>query len=279
HSQLRKNAAGAQGMKEALKGKAITALNATGLIGLYFRYLEWRLSRGRAAPPTVDAHGVPIPPLALMIRVVAHADWEMFLRTGEETATALDVHATEAGLPFRACQRILDFGCGCGRVIRHLPRMTEAQIWGTDYNKSLVDWCAANLPGTYLHNQLVPPMDAPNGHFDVLYALSVLTHLRAETQRAWLGEYRRLLRPGGLALVSFHEETQPGFPDTQEARNAILNDGIYLFNDMAEGSNLIATFQTRAHLSALAAEHFEVVDIKSMAQSNVGQSLAVLRAV
>ncbi len=258
-------------VKSALRG----ALYRAGLIQLYFRAVEWRLARGQEAPPAADAHGVPIPPLNLMALTVAYADWKAFLKTGEATAKALDGHASAAGLPFASAARILDFGCGAGRVIRHLPRMTQAALFGADYNETLLSWCAANLPGDYARNRLAPPLDLPDAHFDILYALSVFTHLREATQRDWLREYARILRPGGLALVSFHEETQPGFPET--ARAVINETGFYVLNDMAEGSNLISTFQTRAHLEALAAEHFEIARMVPRAESGVGQSLAVLR--
>ncbi len=260
-------------LKNALRG----VLYRAGLIQLYFRAVEWRLARGQEAPPATDAHGVPIPPLNLMALTVAYADWKAFLRTGEATAAALDGHASAAGLPFVSAARILDFGCGAGRVIRHLPRMTQAALFGADYNETLLSWCAANLPGEYARNRLAPPLAFPDAHFDILYALSVFTHLREATQRDWLREYARILRPGGLALISFHEETQPGFPETETARMAMTGTGLYVLNDMAEGSNLISTFQTRAHLEALAAEHFEIARIVPRAESGVGQSLAVLR--
>lgn len=261
----------------ALKNALRAALYRVGLIQLYFRAVEWRLSRGREAPPATDEHGVPIPPLNLMALTVAYADWKAFLKTGEATAKALASHASAAGLPLSGAKRILDFGCGAGRVIRHLPRMTGAELFGVDYNDSLLNWCAANLPGGYVRNGLTPPLDFADGSFDILYALSVFTHLREATQRDWLKEYARVIRPGGLALLSFHEETQPGFPDTDIARKAISERGYYVLNDMAEGSNLISTFQTRAHLENLASGVFEIARIVPRSESGVGQSLAVLR--
>lgn len=264
-------------MKPALIQAARRALHRTGLLQFYFRAVEWRLARGRDAPPDSDDNGTPIPPLRLMALTVAHADWRAFLKTGAATATALDRRAANAGLSFTDARRILDFGCGAGRVIRHLPSLTDAQLFGADYNETLLNWCAANLPGTYMRNDLAPPLGFPDGHFDILYALSVFTHLREATQRQWIEDYARVLRPGGLALVSFHEETQPGFPHTEAARNAIAVSGFYVHNDMAEGSNLIASFQTADHARRLFGEAFDCVTIVPRADSGIGQSLAVLR--
>ncbi len=260
-----------------LKKRALALLQRAGLIQLYFGIAVHRMVRGREEPPATDADGMPIPPLALMAQTVAHADWRAFLKTGEATAAALNKHASEAGLSFAQSGRILDLGCGAGRVIRHLPKMTKAELFGADYNRAFADWCAANLPGNFSSNGLNPPLEFPNAHFDIVYLLSVFTHLRLATQRRWLAELRRVIRPGGLALVSFHEETQPGFPQTDEAAVAIRDTGVYVHLDLVEGSNLIATFQTRAQSECLFGEAFEVVRMIARDETSVGQSLAVLR--
>ena len=97
-----------------VKHAARAALDRAGLMGLYFRFVEWRIVRGQEAPPATDENGLPLPPRELMARVIALADWRAFLSTGAETAKALDKHARKAGLGFGAAHRILDLGCGCG---------------------------------------------------------------------------------------------------------------------------------------------------------------------
>ncbi len=264
-------------MKLDLKNTARIILDRAGLLGIYFKLVEWRIARGQEQPPAVDDHDVPIPPLSLMARVVAHADWRAFLKTGEATAKALDGHALDAGLGFADAQNILDFGCGSGRVIRHLPRLTDAKLFGVDYNPSLVGWCADHLAGDFRQNQLRPPLDFPDAQFDIAYLLSVFTHLRLETQREWLTELARVIRPGGLAMITFHDEVQPLFPDGDAARTALAEHGFFVSKDFAEGSNLIASFQTQEFTRQLFGEFFDVVKLMSRDQSHVGQSLAVLR--
>ena len=51
-----------------------------------------------------------------------------------------------------------------------------------------------------------PPLPLPGERFDVLYAVSVLTHLDEHHQDAWLEEWRRMVKPGGLALVTYRGE-------------------------------------------------------------------------
>ncbi|MEQ8749693.1 MAG: class I SAM-dependent methyltransferase [Amphiplicatus sp.] len=259
------------------KAFARNAAMGLGLSALYFRFVEWRMKRGREAPPPADADGVPIPPLELMARVVAYADWRQFLETGAETATALDSYAAEAGTGFAGARRILDLGCGAGRVIRHLPKLTAAELYGVDYNPSLAGWCAKNLKGDFRRNELRPPLAFPDSHFDIVYLISVFTHLRIPTQREWLAELARVTRPGGVVLITFHDVDQPGLPDTDEAREALARDGFLIHNDRIEGSNFIATFQTESFTRALMRERFDVVRIVPLMESPIGQTLAVLR--
>lgn len=259
-------------------GRSLRKLaDRAGLRRIYFHYLEWRLSQGREKPPRCDEGGAPIPSLALMARTAGHADWRRFLQSGEDMAKALDLHSTQAGLSFAQANRILDFGCGCGRIIRHLPKLTEASLFGVDYNRRLTDWCAANLKGAYSCNHLHPPIHFPDGYFDIVYLLSVFTHLRAATQREWLAELARIARRGGIVLITIHDENHPDLPDRAEARNALKKFGFYVCNDQAEGTNFIAVFQTQTFTRALMAEYFEVVQIVSYEKTPIRQTLIVLR--
>jgi SAM-dependent methyltransferase len=102
-------------------------------------------------------------------------------------------------------RRILDFGCGTGRTLVHFAaEAAEAEFWGCDIDEPSIEWAHANLspPFRFLHNEELPPVDLPAGQFDLVYAMSVFTHL-SDTWSAWLLEMRRLLKLGGLALFSF----------------------------------------------------------------------------
>ena len=100
-------------------------------------------------------------------------------------------------------EAIFDFGIGCGRVARHWQNLDGPRIVGSDYNGRLVRWCNESLPFVSAHqNQLVPPLSEPDGQFDLVYAISVFTHLTEPMQRAWIAELRRVMKPGGLLLLS-----------------------------------------------------------------------------
>ena len=261
-----------------MRATARGVLSRLGLIDLYIRLGERRRVKGREKPPALDERGVPIAPLELITRVNAHADWRKFVKSGLADAQTLDRFAAEGGVPFAEARNILDLGCGCGRVIRNLSAMTKAALYGSDFNSSLIKWCAEHLEGDYRVNQLNPPLDYQAGHFDVVYLLSVFTHLRIETQRDWLKELARIVRPGGVALVTFHDEIHAGMPDEDTVKAELSAQGHYIYNDMAEGSNLIATFQTTEMTKALFAKEFDIVRIVSSKECPFGQAVGILKA-
>ncbi len=241
------------------------------------RYSEWRAAEGAEPPPAVDEDGVAIPDAFLITIVGGAIGWRYFLAGGRAAIETFAGLVDRNGGDFRNARRILDFGCGCGSLARHAPKLTGADFYGVDFNGRLVDWCAANLKGTYSRNRLQPPLAIPDAHFDVVYLLSVFTHLRVPTQNAWLEEFSRVLAPGGLCLVTFHDEDHPNMGLTDISRDALLRDGTGVFNDKAEGSNYISTFQTRDFASSQFGRIFDVVEIVRSIDNPIQQAIAVLR--
>ena len=114
---------------------------------------------------------------------------------------------------------MLDFGCGCGRVTRNWAGLSGVQVAGTDLSRPAVDWCRRHLPfARFEENGLEPPLVFDDESFDLVYALSVFTHLTADLQLAWRDELRRVLRPGGFLLVTTHGRVVPAASRAGRAR-------------------------------------------------------------
>jgi SAM-dependent methyltransferase len=100
---------------------------------------------------------------------------------------------------------LLDWGCGHGRISRHfLENWKESDIWGMDIDGENIAWCKRRFSGgVFVHGPLQPPSPLPRETFDAAFAISVMTHLTADAQKAWLQELARVLKPRGIAILTF----------------------------------------------------------------------------
>ena len=53
-------------------------------------------------------------------------------------------------------------------------------------------------------NAPIPPLPYPDEYFDVVYCLSVFTHLNESMQDLWIEELSRILKPGGVLLLTIY---------------------------------------------------------------------------
>ena len=101
--------------------------------------------------------------------------------------------------------RCLDFGSGVGRALRHfIDEAQQAEFWGCDIDGSSIRWSVQNLSPPFRFFQIseVPTIPFEDNSFDLVYAISVLSHIHS-TWHQWLMEIRRVLKPGGTFFVSF----------------------------------------------------------------------------
>jgi SAM-dependent methyltransferase len=155
-----------------------------------------------------ESSSTPFPPPDLLRRIGPTPDptseegREFFESTGRDRRRAISRVLPE-GYSFEG-RRVLDFGCGAGRVLRHFaPEAAEAEFWGCDLHPPTIDWLSENLspPMRFFVNDR-RPMPQPDDYFDLIYTLSVFTHITSEWSD-WLLELHRVLKPGGLLLATF----------------------------------------------------------------------------
>lgn len=260
-----------------LRRLARRLLEVTGLIGPYYRHLERRLAR---APVAAFDDGRPMPPAELLVAVAGGADPAPFSQRGRADGAKFMALAADAGLDTTGRLNVLDWGCGCGRIARWLAPDVTGQggtFTGSDLNPRLTAWCAANLPGRYAVNGLRPPLDVPDAAADLVYAHSVFTHLTEETAAAWLAELARVLKPRGVAILTFHDEAYAQAWGPPEAKAGLSRQPYFVWNNALEGSNYMSAWTTRARFAELAAGGFEVLQIIPGALDQPEQAVAVLR--
>lgn len=104
-------------------------------------------------------------------------------------------------------KRILDWGCAPGRVIRHLPDVIDnnCEYFGTDYNEKSIEWCSENLPGIHFNkNSIEARLPYEDNFMDIIYGISIFTHLSERLHYDWYDELYRILKPGGIMFLTTH---------------------------------------------------------------------------
>ena len=118
-------------------------------------------------------------------------------------------YLANSGIEVNRLGSILDFGCGTGRLLVgwYLDNSTR-DLCGCDINRELVSWARNNLPGRIDWHQtsLTPELPYASKRFDLIYLVSVFTHLSLASQKSWIQELKRILRPCGLILITLHGE-------------------------------------------------------------------------
>jgi SAM-dependent methyltransferase len=170
---------------------------------------------------------LPDPGGDLISRVAGGPDREAFLLSGRRSVRELERVLAVAERPLDSFESVLDFGCGCGRMLLWLEELGRVSaLHGTDIDGEAVAWCRANLPfATVAVNDADPPLPYPSAMFDLVFNHSVFTHIDERRQDLWLAELRRVTRPDGLLVLSTHGER--AVPDgAWEIRDRLERDGI-----------------------------------------------------
>ncbi|HUE88296.1 MAG TPA: methyltransferase domain-containing protein [Vicinamibacterales bacterium] len=229
--------------------------------------------------------GVAVPPGWLMQTVVGSPSAENFIHSSHSIA-AMIVDAATPHISDRATWRILDFGCGCGRLSRALPLYHQSEIVGCDLQVSAINWCNQWLDGTFFVGRQSPPLPLPDSEFDLLVAISVLTHLSEEDQDAWLGEWSRVTRPGGILFVTFRSEAylQLSEPDRLKAvQSGWARTGGIAYSRSDYWVEVFpeyygSTYHSEKYVRSHWQRYFDVLDIVPARRGSLLQDVAILRA-
>ena len=131
-------------------------------------------------------------------------------------------HFAELG-ELRSGERVLDIGCGIGRMARPLAGYLDAggSYDGFDVSREGIEWCGRHYSGyanfRFEHADLANALYNPGGRveaseyrfpyddasFDFAFAISVFTHLVQADAASYLAEAARVLAPGGRLLTTW----------------------------------------------------------------------------
>lgn len=238
---------------------------------------------------TANAGSVPLdghrlPPASIRLGGHNFADDRAFL-----DAAVRDARRLEETCGVHGASRVLDIGCGVGRLPIGLRAHfgTLAGYTGVDVDAGCIGWCRKNLGGTgatFVHvdlaNERYNPSGAaiaggfslplPDRSFDVVHLYSVFSHMVTGDARAYLREFRRLLAPDGrVFLTAFIED---GVEDM-----AINPQGYGSFPGEWEGALHCVRFD-RAFFDGMVRDAGLSVERFDHASDTDGQSAVFLRA-
>jgi len=215
-----------------------------------------------------------------------------FLEGGAAAASALTARMEDYLAKPVGEVSALDLGAGCGRIALHLGDQV-GQLATTDVDASAAKWIGRNLPGVRSAvNQPKPPLPFSDAEFDVVYAWSLWTHFSESEEVPWLLELQRVLRPGGLALLTTNGTRALAdylvFPGRDEQWEGVTvselrNNGILYRNYDAATARIARTgaaygltFHDSDYVRRVWSPHFEILEIDEGGMHN-GQDLIVLR--
>lgn len=208
--------------------------------------------------------GLPLPPPQLVHLVIGINDIERFYHKSAESAQCIKSILERNGLCINSFDSILDFGCGCGRIMRHWNTLSGPKLYGSDYNPRLIKWCEKSLTfAEFKLNQSASRLDYEDDKFDFIYAISVFTHLDKNLQVFWISELTRVLKHGGYLLITILGTTglhkrAPRL--TPKQRQEFESGQLILVNEKYSGTNMCGAFHPEQYVSQHLAKGLTIVD-------------------
>ncbi len=229
---------------------------------------------------------IVIPPVAMRVATIENDDPDLYLITGVKLATDFAMLAHKYKLSISGTKSILDFGCGVGRVARAWAPLTSAKIHAVDVVRPFIEWCAENIDNvSFFSGEQLPPLPYSENQFDIVYAVSVFTHLDERYQDAWLSELKRITAPGGLLFCSFRSDKWLQ-KRARKTFNNLLESGCFengicfvktdrhreYFEDFYQGA-----YHTEHYIYDHWGRYFEILELIEGGKMTIVQDLAVMK--
>lgn len=152
-------------------------------------------------------NGIPVPmfPSEEIQQQFVGASYEHALYEAYLFYSLVKTYAQNLGVPLNKERKILDFGCGWGRIIRFFFKdVRHKNLLGIDVDPAMINLCNETLGrGRYKIAPPQPPVEFINDNsLDIIFAYSVFSHLSEETAENWIKEFSRILRPGGIFIAT-----------------------------------------------------------------------------
>lgn len=209
-----------------------------------------------------------MPPKHLQVRVAGIYN-SSFYSSGQHQVQDIEAFLRSNGKSFQDFETILDFGCGCGRTLIPLSQFVPTErVYGTDIDGEAIHWLKTHHASfrDLDVNGVKPPTKYANDIFDFIYVVSVFTHLPEDMQFAWLEELHRIMKPGGIGVLTTHGEKHYSRLQGEAARDMSARGFHYSITGVVDG--LPEFYQTTYHSHEYVrrewARYFDIVAIREL---------------
>jgi SAM-dependent methyltransferase len=143
--------------------------------------------------------------------------------SGDEQFDDLLADARSLAGPDFSAGRVLEYGCGVGRLLIPAARQAD-RVVGVDVSTSMLDQARRNCEAAGVGRlELVMPDRLPREtDFEFAYSFAVLIHVPRRTGEEIIAKLARLLRPGGVGAFNVVLRAQPhlaGFNAVMSSRS------------------------------------------------------------
>jgi SAM-dependent methyltransferase len=203
----------------------------------------------------------PLPPRSLLANIQLGPFVSEYINVGRRSSESIREAIATSGLDPSAPLRVLDFGCGSARTLRHLID-APWQLSGCDIDAPAIEWARANIGRIdFRVNRERPPLPWEPASFDVVFAISLFTHFGEQEALSWRDELARVTRRGGIVIISsMGPSVLANFPahDSPDSRRKLEETGaVHL--PQPGGFNAQAAFHTLRGMIQLGAPQLELV--------------------
>jgi SAM-dependent methyltransferase len=203
------------------------------------------------------------PPLRLRLHIGPFLDTRLYRLSAERNLSAL-----RELCHLQSTAKVLDIGCGCGRMAAALTRFLDksGSYEGFDAAREPVEWCQQHIASRFSNFRfrwtdtfslrynpagkvraadLTFPYE--NDRFDVAVAASVYTHMLPEQIANFIAETARVLRPGGVSFATFcllNDRTLPLVASGNSSPRLPHMFGSCRVRDLADPASFVALPET-----------------------------------
>lgn len=236
-----------------LKQKIKKALNTLGLYGLVekINFNRTKILHQKSNTKFIKENPDVVLPPDFYLYETFGLDYNNYYFGGKKTAEwILDTIKKNRNINNTT---ILDWGCGPARILRHIPNLTSnATVFGSDYNSDYVNWCSKNINNvTVKANALAPPLSFNDNFFDIVYVISIFTHLSDEMHHKWIQELYRVAKKDAVILITTHGNAHKFKLSPQEKKD-FENGKLIEHSYKIEGNRLFASYQPKSYFQNLA---------------------------